>query len=85
VRAHGVRITLVSPGFVDTAAGRVIPGPKPLMLGPDELAARIAKAAARGQAHLITPWPFVLLRLFDRLLPRFIRERLLLSLTPPSE
>jgi short-subunit dehydrogenase len=47
VREHGVRVTLVSPGFVDTAAGRQAPGPKPLMLSPDELAARIARAAAR--------------------------------------
>ena len=84
VRGHGVNVTLVSPGFVDTAAGRKVPGPKPLMLTPDQLAARIAKAVALGQAHLITPWPFVLLRLLDRILPRVLRERLLLALAPPG-
>lgn len=84
VQAHGVRVTLVSPGFVDTPAGREVPGPKPLMLAPDELARRIARAAARGRAHLVTPWPFVLLRLLDRLLPRPLRERLLLALAPPG-
>jgi short-subunit dehydrogenase len=83
VREYGVKVTLVSPGFVDTAAGRKVPGPKPLMVGPDELAARVARAAARGQAHLVTPWPFALLRPLDRLLPRGLRERLLLALTPP--
>lgn len=83
MREHGVKVTLVSPGFIDTAAGRQVPGPKPLMLKPDEVAARIARAAARGKAHAIMPWPFAALRLFDRLLPRFLRDRLLLSLSPP--
>jgi short-subunit dehydrogenase len=84
VRQHGVNVTLVSPGFVDTAAGREVPGPKPLMLTPDELAARIARAVARGRAHLVTPWPFVLLRLLDRVLPPWLRDRLLLALAPPG-
>jgi short-subunit dehydrogenase len=84
VREHGVTVTLVSPGFVDTAAGREVPGPKSLMLAPDDLAARIARAAALGRAHLVTPWPFALLRLLDRLLPRALRERLLLALAAPG-
>jgi hypothetical protein len=54
------------------------------MLAPDELARRIARAAARGQAHLVTPWPFVILRLLDRVLPRALRERVLLTLAPPG-
>lgn len=85
LREHGVSVTLVSPGFIDTAAGRKVPGPKPLLMKPDAVAARIARAAERGQAHLILPWPFVLLRLLDRLLPRFLRDRLLLGLAPPSK
>lgn len=84
VRAYGVTVTLVSPGFIDTAAGRRVPGPKPLMLQPGDVAARIAAAAAAGKAHAIMPWPFAALRLLDRLLPRFLRERLLLSLAPPK-
>jgi len=83
VREHGVTVTLVSPGFIDTAAGRQVPGPKPLMLKPDDVAARIAAAVASGKGHVILPWPFAALRLFDRLLPRFLRDRLLLSLAPP--
>jgi len=84
VREYGVSVTLISPGFIDTAAGRKVPGPKPMIMQPADVAARIAASAARGQAHLVLPWPFIVLRWLDRLLPRFLRERLLLSLAPPE-
>src|SRR5262249_55827235 len=84
VKEHGVSVTLISPGFIDPAAGRKVPGPKPLLMQPSHVAARIAKALARGQAHLVLPWPFALLRLADRLLPAPLRDRLMLSLTPPA-
>lgn len=84
LRPYGVSVTLVSPGFIDTAAARRVPGPKPMILQPERAAALIAKAAARGKAHLILPWPFGLLRLFSAILPRFLRDRLLRALTPPG-
>jgi len=84
VKRHGVIVTLVSPGFIDTAAGRRSPGPKPFILQPADAAARIARAAGRGQAHAIFPWPFVVLRWIDRLLPMALRDRLLLGLNPPG-
>ena len=84
VRPYGVTVTLVSPGFIDTAAGREVPGPKPMLMSPDAVAARIAKAAAAGKAHLVLPWPFVALRWLDRLLPRPLRDRVLAGLTPPK-
>jgi len=82
---HGVRVTLVSPGFIDTAAARRTPGPKPLIMPPETAADRIARAVEHGQAHLVLPWPFAFLRIVDRLLPRFVRDRLLLSLAPPAD
>ncbi len=84
LRPHGVTVTLVSPGFIDTAAGRAVPGDRPMSISNEEAARRILKAAMAGRAHLVTPWPFALLRLFDRLLPRFLRDRLLRSLAPPG-
>ena len=84
VAPHGVRVTLVSPGFIDTAAARSVPGPKPLAMSAQQAASRIVRAAARGKAHLVMPWPFAALRLIDRALPRFVRDRLLRSLTPPE-
>jgi len=82
VARHGVSVTLVSPGFIDTAAGRAVAGPKPLLMAPADAAARIARAAAAGKPHVVLPWPFAWLRCLDRLLPRPVRDRLLVALTP---
>jgi short-subunit dehydrogenase len=84
VAERGVRVTLVSPGFVDTAGGNKVPGPKPFLMQPDYVAARIARAVEKGLPHLVLPWPFAWLRWLDRLLPRPVRDRLLRALTPPA-
>lgn len=82
VRKHGVRVTVVSPGFINTAAERGNIGPRPFQVEPTDAAARIAAAAERGVRHAIFPWPFRVLRWFDRMLPSPWRDRLLLALTP---
>ena len=84
VAPHGVSVTLASPGFIDTATARRVPGPKPLAISAASAASRIVRAAEAGKAHLVTPWPFALLRVIDCALPRPLRERLLRSLTPPG-
>jgi len=83
LRPHGVSVTLVSPGFIDTAATRENGAARPFALQPEHVAARIVRAVERRQAHLVLPWPFRVLRLFDRILPAPLRDRLLLSLPPP--
>lgn len=84
MKAHDVSVTLISPGFIATAAARRVPGPKPFELSPEAVAARIACAVEQRKAHLVLPWPFALLRVVDQFLPRVLRERVLLLLTPPG-
>lgn len=82
LKPHSVNVTLVSPGFVDTAAARRVPGPKLGVISPAVAAAHIVAAGERGVPHLIIPRRFALLRLFDRALPRSLRDRLLRAITP---
>lgn len=84
MRPHGVTVTLVSPGFIDTAAAHRVPGPKPFMLSPDQAAQAVLAATLRGKPHLIVPWPFAVVRLLVAALPRFMRDPLLRSLAPPD-
>lgn len=81
---HGIGVTLVSPGFIDTAAAHRVAGPKPFMISPQRAARTILAAMRARKAHLIFPWPFALVRLALPALPRVIRDRLLRSLAPPG-
>jgi short-subunit dehydrogenase len=83
VKGHGVTVTLVSPGFFASgAAGKGARG-RPAEIPVGVVAERMILAIARGKAELITPWPFAALRWIGCLMPRALRDRLLLSLTLP--
>lgn len=83
VRGHGVSVTLVSPGFfAGMQAGnakRSLPGE----ISAGRVAEKMIAAVLAGRAELSVPRRFLLLRWFDRLLPRVLRDRILLSLRLP--
>lgn len=74
---HRVRVTLVSPGFIDTPMSRSVTEPKPFLIGVDEAAAIISRRIARGDATIIVPWQFRFIRALTQMLPRFILHRAL--------
>jgi short-subunit dehydrogenase len=80
VRDHGVIITLISPGFF--GAGGSAPG-RPGEIAAGVVADRMIAAVLAGTPELVVPRRFLLLRWFDRLLPRSLRDRILLSLRIP--
>jgi short-subunit dehydrogenase len=67
VGRHGIGVTLVAPGFIDTAMTRELRGiPK----APVELVARaIADAVERPQREVIIPWFYRLMIAFEHLAP----------------
>ena len=81
---YGVAVRLTSPGFIDTAAGRRTSGPKPLLMTADKAATAVLRAARGRHFHSMLPWPFRLVRLLDRLIPRAVRGHLLRRATPPG-
>ncbi len=74
---YGVRVTLVSPGFVDTPMSRSLTEPRPFLIGPDAAAAIIARKVARGARYVVVPWQFTVIRAFVNLLPRPILRAVL--------
>ena len=74
---YGVRVTLVSPGFVDTPMSRSLKEPRPFLIEPDAAAAIIARKVARGARHIVVPWQFSVIRVLVKLLPRFILRAVL--------
>ncbi len=74
---HGVGVTLVSPGFVDTPMSRRLRAAKPFLLQPDAAAERIAAAIARNRPHLMLPWQFAAIGWAAALLPPPLRRQVM--------
>jgi len=74
---HGVTVTLVSPGFIDTAMSRQVTEPKPFLISADKAAAIIARGIARNARTIVLPWQFAVIRALTSLLPRALLRRVL--------
>jgi short-subunit dehydrogenase len=74
---HGVRVTLVSPGFIDTAMSRQVSEPKPFLMSADKAAAIIVRGIERGARTIVLPWQFAVIRALTGLLPRAVLRRVL--------
>jgi short-subunit dehydrogenase len=53
----GVRVSVISPGFVDTPLTRRNRFPMPMLMGADEAAALIKRRLTRGDAQIAFPRP----------------------------
>jgi short-subunit dehydrogenase len=69
---HHVRVSLVSPGFIDTPMSQQVTQPKPFLIGADAAARIISRRVARGDATIVVPWQFRILRAATELLPRSV-------------
>jgi short-subunit dehydrogenase len=67
---HGVTVTLVSPGFIDTPMSRKVTEAKPFLMTADAAAAVITRKIAGGARTIVVPWQFAVIRGLTGLLPR---------------
>jgi short-subunit dehydrogenase len=74
---HGVGVTLVSPGFIDTPMSRSVPPPKPFLITAVDAAAIIRRKVAAGSRRLVIPWQFAVILALTRLLPRALTRAVL--------
>jgi short-subunit dehydrogenase len=72
VHRYGVRISLVSPGFVDTPMSQGLKEPRPFLIDAAKAAAIIQKKVARGARHIALPWQFALIAALAGLIPKRI-------------
>jgi len=57
---RGLRVTVLAPGFFDSAMGDRFQGPRPFLLDLEEAAARCHRALEAGAAQAVFPWPLAL-------------------------
>lgn len=74
---HGIRVTVVSPGFVDTAMSRQVHAPKPFMISAEAAAAMIKRRLEKHGTRIVLPWPYGLLTVVFRWLPGPLRRTVL--------
>jgi len=67
---HGVTVTLVSPGFIDTPMSRQVIEPKHFMITAKADAAVIVRGIAAKKRVIVVPWQFAVIRALTDLLPR---------------
>ena len=75
--SDGVGVTLVMPGYVDSAMARAMPGPKPFMCPPERAARRIARAIDANRPRVSFPLPLCLATQGLTLLPPRLAQALM--------
>ncbi|HEU0096938.1 MAG TPA: SDR family NAD(P)-dependent oxidoreductase [Rhizomicrobium sp.] len=74
---HGVGVTLVSPGFIDTPMSQQVTEPKPFLMSADDAAKIITRKIASGARRIVVPWQFAVIRAVTNMLPRALVRRVL--------
>jgi len=77
LRASGVKVVTLSPGYIDTPLTRRNRYPMPFLMAPDDFAQRALRAIASGVAHRVIPWPMAIVARILRVLPTALLDRLL--------
>lgn len=77
LKADGVRVVTISPGYIDTPMTRGNPFPMPFLMSADAFADRAFKAIVAGASYRVIPWQMGVVAKLLRLLPNAWLDRLL--------
>ena len=77
LRASGVRVFTLVPGYVDTPLTRGNRYAMPFLMSPEAFAQRAVRAIASGASYRVIPWPMGVAAKGLRLLPNALFDRLL--------
>lgn len=77
LRASGVKVVTIAPGYIDTPLTRQNRHPMPFLMPADAFAERAERAIARGVSYRVIPWPMGLVAGLLRLLPNAVFDRAL--------
>lgn len=79
LRASGVKVVTICPGYIKTPMTKVNPYPMPFILESDEAARRIALAIKRQTAFAVIPWQMNLVGKVLKCLPNWLYDRLFVN------
>lgn len=76
LKASGIRVVTVSPGYIETPMTRVNPYPMPFRMTAAAAAAKVARLIEKRRAESIIPWQMAVVAGFMRCMPRALYDRL---------
>jgi short-subunit dehydrogenase len=74
LRADGIKVNVVCPGFVTTPMAAHYLGWKPFEISPEDAARRILRGLRRDRAVIAFPWPLVFAARLQQMLPEPLRR-----------
>ena len=75
LRASGIAVVTICPGYIDTPMTAHNPYRMPFLLAADDAARRFARAIAAKRRRVVIPWQMALLSLVFRALPGWLYDR----------
>jgi short-subunit dehydrogenase len=76
MRASGIKVVTILPGYIKTPMTAVNPYRMPFLLPADEAARRFARVIERGCSYGVIPWQMGVVAKILRLLPNWLYDRL---------
>ena len=76
LRASGVKVVTISPGYVDTPLSRGNPYSMPFLIQADDFANRAFDAITAGVTYRVIPWQMGVVAKLMRVLPNALYDRL---------
>ena len=76
LRASGVRVVTICPGYIATPMTRRNPYRMPFIIPADDFARRCARAIGAGRSYAVIPWPMAIVARILAALPNWAFDRL---------
>lgn len=75
LRASGVRVVTIAPGYIDTPLTQRNRHPMPFLMPADAFARQAARAIGRGESYRVIPWQMGVVAKLLRVLPDALYDR----------
>ena len=76
LRASGLRVVTISPGYVDTPMTKINSYAMPFLMQVDQFAASALRAIEAGSSYRVIPWQMGIVAKLLRLLPNWLYDRI---------
>lgn len=77
LRASGVRVVTICPGYIDTPLTRLNRYPMPFLMQPEVFADKALEIIERGESYRVIPWQMGVIAKLLRLLPNAVFDQAL--------